>query len=210
MTAARPREWRRNAGAAFVVLMVIVVIAYLAHEGHGPFATAASRHLSAMKHRRTAPDAFEPITFAGFDALPRRAKLDTFAPLERRGVSLDGYVQRMAKAGDGDFHFEIVERPGGRDRRYVTVEITPFWRERQGWTWERLVAVFGLDPRGHARDPDRLVRVRLSGWLMDDYWIDWLPRFLPFIHGRITGWEIHPVTRIEVWDAARGGFVEAL
>lgn len=205
MTAARPHEGRRNAGAAFVVLVVITGIAYFTHEGKGPFATTATRHLSEMKHRRIAPDTVEPITFTDFEALPRRAALERFAPIERRGVILDGHVQRMARAGDGDYHFEIVERPGGH-QEYVTVEITPFWRRREGWTWERLVARFGLDAHGHPRDPGRLTRVRVTGWLMDDYWIDWLPRFLPFLHGRITGWEIHPVTRVEVWDAPRGRF----
>jgi hypothetical protein len=28
------------------------------------------------------------------------------------------------------------------------------------------------------------------------------------VPSRVTGWEIHPVTRIEIWDDARAAFVE--
>ena len=53
-------------------------------------------------------------------------------------------------------------------------------------------------------------RARVSGWLMDDYAYDRTPSPWALAHGstRVSGWEIHPVTRIERWDAARDGWVE--
>ena len=57
-------------------------------------------------------------------------------------------------------------------------------------------------------------RVRISGWLMYDFQYDapFLPQKAPILpgpaHRRLTGWEIHPVTRIEIWDEARKDFVD--
>jgi hypothetical protein len=71
--------------------------------------------------------------------------------------------------------------------------------------------------------------VRLSGWLLYDFQYDGVHRSAdplrwmwnrfglkrPYrpdgpvsIWPRLSGWEIHPVTRIEVWDDARGGYGE--
>lgn len=55
-------------------------------------------------------------------------------------------------------------------------------------------------------------RARLTGWLLDDFWND--PDRFPWSiwpHGaarRLSGWEIHPVTRIELWDDSLRRYVE--
>ena len=53
-------------------------------------------------------------------------------------------------------------------------------------------------------------RVRLSGWLLYDFQYDRpaTPWSRQYSAPRLSGWEIHPVTRIEVWDDARGEWVE--
>jgi hypothetical protein len=56
--------------------------------------------------------------------------------------------------------------------------------------------------------------VRISGWLLYDFEYDapYRTQRHALISGarstRLTGWEIHPVTRIEVWDDSTRDFVE--
>jgi len=50
-------------------------------------------------------------------------------------------------------------------------------------------------------------RVRLTGWLTYDFPYEGAhnrPGFPP----RIASWEIHPVTRIELWDDTLAAFVD--
>jgi hypothetical protein len=157
--------------------------------------------------------------------------LATYAPIERRGAALEGYVQRMNYATDGDYHLEFTALARTADRPdtdYVACEVTPQMRAgRPEWNFEALSA----ELRPVRRDglewhtPPR--RVRLSGWLLYDNPYaenDLLPatlRYLwkrfglgltlalgepPALWNRMTWWEIHPVTRIEVWDEARGAW----
>ena len=52
--------------------------------------------------------------------------------------------------------------------------------------------------------------MRLTGWLLNDF--DFDPRRPDFTREpaaqRVSGWELHPVTKIEIWDEARAAFVE--
>jgi hypothetical protein len=112
----------------------------------------------------------------------------------------------------------------------MTAEITLMMRRRHpGWTFPRLYDAFrpnlGIGPRWDA--PTR--RVRLTGWLLYDFQYDGLrrqtdpvrmlwnlyglprpyrPAGLISIWPRLSGWEIHPVTRIEVWDDTGGAYHE--
>ena len=54
------------------------------------------------------------------------------------------------------------------------------------------------------------LRVRVSGWLMYDEPYDTRPSPWTIEHlaPRVTGWEIHPVTKLERWDADRLAWVE--
>lgn len=181
-------------------------------EGRGPLASPRLRHLRAMKDRAEAPPEYEDFALDGFRALPARLPLAELAGIERRGVRVEGYVRRIERSFDGDFHLTVVAAPSappGRSERYVTSEITEHWREGSTrWTLEGLRAALGSDSAARPPGTRHPRRARLSGWLMDDLWCDALPAWVFDRSHRLSAWEIHPVTRIEVWDDARGQFVE--
>ena len=192
------------------VLMLAAVLVVL---GDGsPFAEA--RHLRLMKQRTTRPEHVEPITPAGFLALPHAAPLAQRARIESRGVSIEGWNQRLMLAQDGDVHLEITaapRRPDSRDTAYVTAEITPAWRSgHPGWSYEALDALFRPNGGGTTAWDAGPRRVRVTGWLLYDYQYDKRvnPDTLGRFSTRLSGWEVHPVTRIEAWDDARAAWVE--
>jgi hypothetical protein len=202
---------RIAAGFAFV-LGVTALMGYLHVLGKGPFASLEMRHLREMKERVGAPSSVTSCSFEDFAALPHRLSVAEYSAIERRGVSLEGYVQNMLRASDGDIHLEIVPRPDSARafQMYVTGEITPeFTRGSPRWRFEALAAE--LRPDRGARTPwtDGPRRARFRGWLLFDFQYDdslglWTDRPAP----RMTGWEIHPVTGIELWDDALARFVE--
>lgn len=148
-----------------------------------------------------------------FAALPHGRPLAEYAPLEARGVSLEGWVQRTMLAADGDLHLEIAPAPrgeGGTDTLYVTAEITPQWRRRGRWNGEALLAFFRPNRGGATPWPGGPRHVRVSGWLLYDYQYDRVPSSWSLGNAapRLTGWEIHPVTRLEAWDDSSGTWRE--
>lgn len=175
---------------------------YLALIGRSPFGSPETRHLRDMKDRAAAPADPRAMTIADFAALPRAAPLAETAAIERRGVVLEGYVQYLLRAPDGDLHLEVAAAPPDAGRReYVTAEITAAFRTGPAWTYEALA--WGLRPwRGAAMEPwpGPPPRVRLTGWLLYDF----PHRSLLTRDGRpqlrVSAWEIHPVTAIERWD----------
>jgi hypothetical protein len=186
------------------------LLVFLTALGEGPFASTNARHLRAMKDRVEAPAVITPTTIDEMVALPHGRPLAEFALIERRGVSLEGYVQHFMRANDGDFHLEIAARaatPKYWSSEYISGEITPRVRGRSTrWTYEGLVERFRPLIGGATSWSDSTRRVRISGWLMYDWQYDNPPyegHRLPA--PRLTGWEIHPVTRIEIWnpDSAR-------
>jgi len=207
----------RIAAVAAVMLGVGLFLFYLQWIGEGFGSSLAERHLREMKERTTTPSSFLAYTFADFAALPHGRPLAEFASLERRGVTLEGYTQYASIASDGDYHLSLSETPPRSlfDRRTITAEVTPqFTRRSARWSWEPLDSE--LRPLSWLLPdwPDGPRRVRISGWLLYDFQYDapFLPQKAPILpgprHHRLTGWEIHPVTRIEIWDDARGGFVD--
>jgi hypothetical protein len=216
----------RVAAALALVIAGLAVLGYLHLVGRGPGIAPALRHLRAMKQRTAAPGALAPFTFADFARLPHGAPLAAYAPLERRGVSLEGYVSGMLRSSDGDIHLEVAAEPhrfGDHDLPYVTAEITPEVRtSRAPWRFEALRQAFRPVDRPAFDRPT--AKVRISGWLLYDLQYDGLPdtsdvlraawdRMHPGRHGfarrhsiapRLTGWEIHPVTDIELWDDSLG------
>ena len=182
--------------------------------GELPGQTAEARHLRAMKRRIEPPLEVAPAHLEDFLALPYRPALAARAAIERRAVSFEGWTQRIILAGDGDLHLELAPSPraaGAYDTAYVTAEITPRWRERApGWSYDRIAEAL-RPPHGGATAWDGgATHVRISGWLLYDYQYDRRPSPWTLAHGapRVSGWEIHPVTRIERWDDARGGWLE--
>ena len=180
----------------------------LALLGRAPGLPEQTRHLRQMKDRLDPPVRVLDYTMADFAALPHHIPLATRSALEARGVRASGWVQRMVLSGDGDLHLELVENQRHlleRDTAYVVAEITPPWREQsQGWSYESLLVAFRPNRGGRAPWEAGPRRVRLTGWLTLDHPYDkpvstWLQqRGAP----RRTGWEMHPVTRIELWDDA--------
>lgn len=184
--------------------------------GEAPGSAPESRHLRAMKKRLAVPAAYTPYSLADFQALPHGIALEHRVARERTAVSFEGFNQRMMMAGDGDAHLELVaspRAPGGRDTVYVTAEVTPSFRRggrSAAWNYDRLLALFRPNRGGQTPWEQGPSRVRVSGWLLYDYQYDHVPTSWSLENAapRATGWEIHPVTRIERWDDARASWVE--
>ena len=204
----------RIAASLALTLGLTGLLGFLQVLGEGPFATPQARHMRAMKDRGGAPPDAAPVSFARFDSLPFRRPVAEYAPLERRGVVLEGYVRHMLRAPDGDIHLEVTATlPGpGAHLPYATAEITPRWHgNAPRWSYESLRAAFRSRSGGAAtrwHDPPR--RVRLTGWLMYDFQFESRRPDLtrPASEERLSGWEVHPVTGIEIWNDARAAFVE--
>ncbi|HTM57257.1 MAG TPA: hypothetical protein VL123_02455 [Candidatus Udaeobacter sp.] len=201
----------RLAAAASMALGTTLLLLYLGEIGKAPWSDAASRHLRDMKERTALPAAYTPTTFAATAALPRFAPLATYAPFERQAVTLEGYVQRITRAPDGDIHLDFADTLDTVDHAlvpYLSCEITPQWhRGSPRWRYERLLALFRPMWNYSTQREWPPVRVRLSGWRTYDYPYDGEQPTYGFpMH--LAMWEIHPVTRIEAWDAATARFVE--
>jgi hypothetical protein len=117
----------RLVAAGSLALGIATLSLYLMELGRAPWSTAAERHLRRMKDRAGSPDGYAPITFDEMAALPRRAPLTRYAEIERRGVSLEGYVQGFARAADGDYHLEFAPAIDSTARLlpFLSVEIAP-------------------------------------------------------------------------------------
>jgi len=90
----------------------------------------------------------------------------------------------MTKTSQVDWHIALVKDSGDGEKTSVVIETTPRIRKKHPkWTPTR------LDPWLDSGDP-----VQISGWLMMD------PKHKNHLHKyRSTLWEIHPITKIEVW-----------
>lgn len=113
---------------------------------------------------------------------------------ESWGVRVTGFLLRAKQSGiesaNGyidslrDYHLWIADKPTAEKRTTVVAEITPRWKvvhpEWRLRTFKRL--------------SDQKAKVRVTGWLLWDQ-----------AHGseidrsRGTSWEVHPVTKFEVW-----------
>jgi hypothetical protein len=181
---------------ALLALGLLLVAGLWSVGGADPADVIPSRdraaHLAAMKARTDEPTTLSPMTIAALFALPRppraytQAQLSDIIARERRGVSVIGFVARVDPKRDGDFHVQITVQPPRRCLRHTTsdqliTELTPqFQIRRPAYSLDALRALCGT-----------ATQVRISGWLLYDapHDRDWW---------RSTGWEVHPVTRIEV------------
>ena len=196
-----------------VVFGLTALLGYLQIVGKAPWSTPEMRHLRAMKDRASAPGRLAPFTDGDFASLPRDLPPESCGRFEARGVSFDGYVQRLVVAPDGDTHFELVSaprRPGARDTAYVTAELTPQWRgESDRWAFEGLVASLRPNHGGATAWDSGPLRARVSGWLLYDFQHDVRHSPDALAHGaRVAGWEIHPITRLELWRDSLGRFAD--
>lgn len=194
----RPGERLRRSGRS-LALVTAVALAALAcghsSEPTGPDTVPEAEradHLQAQKNRVDDPPRLAPMRIADIIALPTfpraysRSDLAQISDLETRGVTIVGFVARIRRMDDGDYHVQVTEAPLGRCLDHDTTdqlitEVTPGIRDRHpGYTLEALRALCGTQ-----------TEVRLSGWLLYDS-----PH--KGDGGRSTPWEIHPVTRVEV------------
>ena len=186
----------------------------LAYLGRLPWLPEPPRHLRAMKDRTQPPREPVDVTMDYFAGLPHRGRFDERVRLEQQGVRMEGWVQRILLSGDGDIHLELAEHRRTRQDRdtvYVVAEITPQWRrKRTSWAYDSLLVAFRPNRGGPSPWEAGPRRVRLTGWLLYDEPYDQvvIPEVLEHGATRRTGWEIHPVTGIELWDDASAAWQE--
>lgn len=180
--------------------------------GSGISATSAAQlsYLIEQKNRVAIPSRYEPLTFAEFLTLPplpaeyTASDWDLVRSHTQRSVRVEGYIAEVIPTMDGttyghlpaegDFHLHLREMrqsgcfpPGPRGEQLVA-EVTPhFQPPKTRWSYDALLDLC-----------QRQVRVRLSGWLLHDY-----QHVQDVGVWRASAWEIHPVTKIEVWDLER-------
>jgi len=104
--------------------------------------------------------------------------------IKPQGGSGESTNCHMTRASEVDWHMALVESAGDGEAESIVIEPTPRIRvHHPKWTVAR------LRPWLDSGDP-----VRISGWLLfDPSHRNHLDRY------RKTLWEIHPITKIEVW-----------
>ena len=163
------------------------------------------------KNRKDIPSSYHQVTFDAVAnlAYPTEAKVnranwtaeqkDAIAPFEGIPISIVGFIVAVKKQSGGggegtnchfnttnfvDTHVALVKAPGQGEEKAIVVEPTPrFYAQHPSWVFSK------LDALDDSPDP-----VRISGWLLLD----------PVHKGhlgtyRATLWEIHPITKIEVF-----------
>ncbi len=195
----------------------------------GPDGQGGDALTNHRKNRVDEPALYHPVTFAAVAGLPyprnhkpsrqqwSASELAVIAPYEGAAVTVTGFVARgrgvivedaqNSKSGEStnchmlddagvDWHVTLVQQPGDPKSAGIVVETTPRVRANgHSWTPDPLLAAAAAGDS-----------VRVSGWLMYD------PEHYaqtasydasqpgPFV--RATLWEIHPITRLEVFDPA--------
>jgi hypothetical protein len=144
------------------------------------------------------------------------AQLATISPFEGAAITVEGYLYKVKVesssanatsggestncharlANDVDWHMPLTANAGEGEKVAIIVETTPRVRKQHPrWTTARLkpwTAHIG----SKANTGYNQQKVRISGWLMLD------PEHQDMINNglRSTLWEIHPITKLEVWD----------
>lgn len=178
----------------------------------GPTGDGGDTTTNRRKNRTDLPQSYHAAAFAAVADLPypatratdrTRWPADSLAVIRRyegAAVQVVGYLValkpqtsgsgestncHMTRPAEVDWHVAIVGRQGDGEGASLVVEPTPRIRvDHPKWTVARLT------PWLDSADP-----VRISGWLLfDPAHRNHLGRY------RTTLWEIHPVTRIEVWQ----------
>lgn len=197
----------------------------------GPDGKGGDTPTNHRKNRIDEPTLYHPVSFAAVAALPyprnhepsRRqwsaADLTVIAPYEGVALTVTGFIARQrgvivedaqnSRTGETtncnalddagvDWHLTLVPHPGDPKSAGIVMETTPRVRAQgHPWTPDPLTAA------ATAGDS-----VRISGWLMYDpeHFAETTnydparpiagPKF------RATLWEIHPITKLEVFDPA--------
>lgn len=186
-----------------------------------------------LKNRVDEPASYHPVTFDAILALPYpknhkpqrtswpQADVDVIAPYEGIAVSVTGFIAKKrgiivesapySKNGEStnchatdpdgvDWHMTLVKNPDDEKSAGIVVETTPRVRANgHPWTPDMFTSAIAAEDS-----------VRISGWLLyDPEHFAQTTNYDPArpSHGavvRATLWEVHPVTRIEVFDARSG------
>jgi len=180
------------------------------------------------KNRTDAPGSYHLVTLDAINSLDYsknapRSRMDwtadqlaTITPVEGAAITVEGFLYKVkiessspnARSGgestncharlanDVDWHMPLTANVEKGENVAIIVETTPRVRKQHSqWTTARLkpwTAHIGNTPNVHYNRQ----KVRISGWLMLD------PEHQDMINSglRSTLWEIHPITKIEVWD----------
>jgi hypothetical protein len=144
------------------------------------------------------------------------AQLATITPVEGAAISVEAYLYKVkvesssvnAKSGgestncharlasDVDWHMPVTANGGEGENVAIIVETTPrVRRQHSNWTTAQLKP-WTSHVGNKANASYNQQKVRISGWLMLD------PEHQDMIDEglRSTLWEIHPITKIEVWS----------
>ncbi len=179
----------------------------LAGEDREPFQPYFLRYQGA---RVAVPTHYIPMTFTEFFGLPalpeeyEQAEWTTVREYTQRAVSLEGFIAELRRStsdemgllkwGGNGIHVHLREAPqprcspdGDRSKQVVAAVTQAFQPPKTGWSYDALLDLCG-----------RQARVRVSGWLLHDF-----EHVRDFGALRGSAWEIHPVTKIEVWDRER-------
>jgi len=180
-----------------------------------------------LKNRVDVPSAYHSVTWNAINntSYPEGAKrsradwtpsqLDAIAPFEGVPVALEGFLYKVKVessspngnggettnchahlAADVDWHMPLTASSGQGENLAVIVETTPRLRQAHpNWTVARLKP-WTENVSSHANAAFNGQPIRIFGWLMlDPEHQDMITEGL-----RSTLWEIHPITRIEVFQ----------
>lgn len=101
---------------------------------------------------------------------------------EWRPVRMIGYLLEASNQGDGDIHLSIGDSANSDLSTSVIVEMIPYYRQLRNWQLYNV--------QKYLRQP-----VRVTGWLLWDEEHHKGP-------DRASVWEIHPITKFEVFDGS--------
>jgi hypothetical protein len=181
----------------------------------GPVGDSADVETNRLKNRTDVPPAYHQVSIPALTSLPGPAhaprnrtkwsaeQLAVIRAFEGTPVTAEGFLAALKPQNKGsgestnchwntatatDWHMALVETVGQGEAAAVVVETTPrVRRAHPKWTTDRVRQWLNTD------NP-----IRISGWLMyDPDHPDHIGRY------RATLWEIHPITRIEVWTGER-------
>jgi len=169
------------------------------------------KETNRRKNRTDVPTAYHPVTWKAIRELkaPEKApksrekfsaeQLAMIAPFEGAAVQTVGYIVAIKPQASNsescncgwhgeratDWHIALVEHVGDGEKTSIVMEPTPRLKKRH-LKWTKAM----LSPWLNRDQP-----VRISGWLLFD------PQHTNHLNKyRATLWEIHPITKIEVWD----------
>lgn len=178
------------------------------------------KETNRLKNRTDVPASYHAVTWDAIAELPYPSPApksrDKFSPeqlaaitkFEGAAVQAVGYLVAVKpqkgnsescncgmKGEDAtDWHIALVEHIGDGENTSVVVEPTPRIKKKHpNWTKKNLEPWLNAD-----------VPIRISGWLLfDPQHANHLKKY------RSTLWEIHPITKIEVWDDDTDKWVNA-